>query len=96
MANVRERIKKEIAVQKSIEGEKCQDKLLLDFLEVITTQLQWNVFVNVEFYRYGKYSHQNHRFYYPKEELVKLMQIGVNAKAYERRYDEKTKSEYFH
>ena len=74
--SIRDRITKEIAVQKSIEGEKCQDKLLLDFLNVVKMESQWRAFVNCETYRYGQYSYQCHRFYYPKEELLKLLQIG--------------------
>ena len=74
--SIRDRITKEIAVQKSIEGEKCQDKLLLDFLNVVKMESQWDAFVNCEFYKYGKYSYESHRFYYPKEELLKLLQIG--------------------
>ena len=73
--NIRERIKKEIAIQKSIEGDNCQDKLLLDFLSVIKLDSQWRAFVNCEFYHYGKMSYESHRFYYPSKELLDLVSI---------------------
>lgn len=72
--NIKERIKKEIEIQKNIEGEKCQDEILLKFLNVVTKQSQWNAFINVKFYPYGKLSYECHRFYYPNEELLKLLQ----------------------
>ncbi|QUH21756.1 hypothetical protein [Alkaliphilus sp. B6464] len=71
--NVKERIKKEIEIQKNIEGEKCQDKILLEFLNAVTMQSQWDSFVNVKFHPYGKLSYECHRFYYPTKELLKLM-----------------------
>lgn len=71
--NIKERIKKEIEIQKNIEGEKCQDKILLKFLEVIKIQSQWDSFINVKHHPYGKLSYETHRFYYPKEELINLL-----------------------
>lgn len=71
--NIRERIRKEIAKQKSIEGDKCQDKLLLEFLNSITTENQWSAFVYTRFYRYGKFSYESYRFYYPNKELLRIM-----------------------
>ena len=71
--NVKDRIRKEIAVQKSIEGDKCQDELLLKFLDAIKMQSQWNAFVLVKFRPYDKLSYQSHRFYYPSKELIELM-----------------------
>lgn len=71
--NIKERIKKEIAIQKNIEGENCQEELLLKFLEVVKTQSQWNAFINVKFYRYGKSYYECHRFYYPTQELLNLL-----------------------
>ncbi|MFT8349256.1 hypothetical protein [Clostridium saccharoperbutylacetonicum] len=71
--NIKERIKKELEIQKSIEGEKCQEEILLKFLEAIKTKMQWELFVNCEFHRYGKNSYESHRFYYPKEELINIV-----------------------
>lgn len=68
--NIKEKIKKEIAIQKNIEGEQCQDEILLTFLNAITTQSQWNAFINVKFHSYGKLSYQSYRFYYPTKELL--------------------------
>lgn len=71
--NVKERIKKEIEIQKSIEGKKCQEEILLKFLEAVKTSNQWDAFINCEHYRYGKLSYETHRFYYPKKELTDLI-----------------------
>ncbi|MDF2800833.1 MAG: hypothetical protein K0S61_736 [Anaerocolumna sp.] len=71
--NVKERIKKEIEIQKGIEGDNCQDKILLNFLNIVKTASQWDAFVNCRFHRYGKTSFDSHRFYYPTEELLKLL-----------------------
>lgn len=73
--NIRDKIKREIEKQKSIEGEKCQYEILLKFLSVINTDNQWRDFVNCEFYSYGILSYQSHRFYYPKKELIDLINI---------------------
>ena len=73
--SIEERIKKEIAIQKSIEGELCDDKLLLEVLSVLRTESQWNTLINTKLHSYGKYSYQSHRFYYPTKELLNLMKI---------------------
>ena len=75
--NIRERIKEEIKIQKSIENKQCQDEILLRFLDAIETQSQWDAFINVKFYSYGKLSYQCHRFYYPTKELLKLMKQTI-------------------
>ena len=76
--NVKERIKKEIKFQKSIEGDKCQDEILLKFLDAIKTARQWEVFIKVEFYKDYNEDGESpsffyRRFYYPTEELLKLL-----------------------
>jgi hypothetical protein len=71
--NIKERIKKEIKIQKQFEGDACQDRLLLDFLKVVKLQSQWDAFINVKHHHYGVLSYQTHRFYYPKEELLNLI-----------------------
>jgi hypothetical protein len=71
--NKKAKIKKEIEIQKSLEGEKCQDEILLKFLDAITTQSQWDSFINVNLQPYGKLSYECHRFYYPTKELLQLM-----------------------
>lgn len=73
--NKKERIKKEIKVQKKIEGEKCQESILLKFLEIVKTQSQWDSFINCKHYRYGILSYETHRFYYPTEELINLIKV---------------------
>lgn len=71
--NIRERIKKKIEKQKSIEGDKCQEEILLKFLDVVKTQSQWDAFIDCKHHRYGKLSYETHRFYYPKAELINLI-----------------------
>lgn len=71
--SIKDRIKKELEIQKQIEGEDCQDEILLEFLDAITIESQWLAFVTIEFYPYGKLSYETHRFYYPKPELIKLI-----------------------
>lgn len=73
--NLRNRITKEIEIQKSIEGDKCQDELLLKVLNILKTESQWRELVKCEHYRYGTLSYQTHRFYYPKEELLELLKL---------------------
>ena len=76
--NMKERIKQEIAIQESIEGGQCQADLLLDFLNIVKLESQWNAFVNCEFYQYGKLSYGCHRFYHPKKELMHLIEFIKN------------------
>lgn len=73
--NVKERIRRELKIQKSIEGDKCQDELLLKFLDAVKTSMQWNTFVLVKFHQCedDKLSYQSHRFYYPSKELLNLV-----------------------
>ena len=70
--NKREELKKELAVQNSIESNQYND-LLLGFLDIITTRDQWDAFVKVKHHRYGVLSYETHRFYYPKDELLSLL-----------------------
>jgi hypothetical protein len=71
--NIRKKIRKEIKRQKQMEGEKCQDKILLKILSIVSTQQQWDTFVDVKLISYGSFSYQYYRFYYPKKELLELM-----------------------
>lgn len=73
--NIKEQIKKELAIQETIDEEKCQSKILLSFLNIVKTEVQWNAFVNCRFYQYGKLSYECHRFYYPKKELLNLINL---------------------
>ena len=73
--SIKERIKKEIEIQKSIEGEQCQDEILLKFLNAVKTQAQWNALVNTKFHLYGKMSYESHRFYYPTKELLEFIKL---------------------
>jgi hypothetical protein len=73
--NRRNRIEQEIAKQKSIEPEKCQDKILLALLRVLKTQEQWLALVDVEHRPYGKLSYETNRFYHPKTELMAFIKI---------------------
>lgn len=68
--DLKKRIRKEIEMQKTIEGDSCQDEVLLKFLDAIKTQSQWNALIICKFYQYGKFSYENHRFYYPTKELL--------------------------
>lgn len=78
--SIKDRIKKEIAVQKSIEGAKCQAELLLAFLDAVKLDSQWRAFVDCQFYSYGKMSYECHRFYYPKKELLNLIEFIKNLR----------------
>jgi len=75
MANIKERIRKELKIQKEIEGSNCKDDILLKFLEAAKTDRQWESFVKVQLHRYGKLSYESHRFYYPSEELIKFVEL---------------------
>lgn len=68
----RQRIEQEIEFQKSIEGEKCNEKVLLWLLNAITEIYQWDVFVQEESYPKDLESLETHRFYYPTEALLNL------------------------
>jgi hypothetical protein len=69
--NIKDRIKKEIEIQKKIEPD-MPDGILLDFLNKIKYQSQWNAFVNIKWYGYGTLSYEAYRFYYPTPELLNL------------------------
>ena len=71
--NIKERIKNEIEIQKHIEGAGCQDTLLLGFLDIVKTQSQWDAFIDVKHHKYGVFSYQTHRFYYPKNSLLDMI-----------------------
>lgn len=68
MANIKDRIRKELEIQKKIDST-CDIGILLTFLDCIKTSNQWNSFVNVKWY---KTENDYIRFYYPTEELKKL------------------------
>ena len=72
--SIRERIIKEIEIQKEIDGELCQHEILLKYLNAVTTKEQWLALINVKHYPYGKLSYETHRFYYPKKELLKFLE----------------------
>lgn len=76
MANTREKIEKELMVQKEIEGfEDNNEEILRTFLKICKSNMQWNVFTEVRFHRHGKYSYECDRFYYPSDELVNFYNI---------------------
>lgn len=80
--NIRDRIIKEIGVQKQIQGEDFNlyhEKIIIWFLNSIKNDLQFNLFVNTEFYSYGTMSYESHRFYNPREELLKLYESAVQS-----------------
>jgi hypothetical protein len=77
--NIKERIKKEIEIQKKIEGDACQEKLLLGVLQVLKLQSQWDALIDVKHHKYGKFSYETHRFYYPRKELLDLISLIVGG-----------------
>lgn len=74
--NLKLRIQKELAKQKEIEGISMENEsILLFLLDCLKTQQQWNSLVNCKFHKYGIYSYESYRFYYPSEELIKIVEI---------------------
>lgn len=72
--NTRERIKKELNIQKEIEGiSKNDEDLILMFLDCCKSEQQFFSFINTKHYKYGVYSYQTHRFYYLKPELLNFV-----------------------
>ena len=79
--NLRERIKKELEIQKSIEPlNKFDEKLILTFLGCCQSEQQFFNFVNVVWYRKpNDYSYNGScRFYYPKQELINFVKKVVD------------------
>ena len=72
--NIKDRIKKELEIQKSIEGINQNDEnLILMFLDCCKSEQQFFSFINIKHYKYGVYSYQTHRFYYPKQDLLNFV-----------------------
>jgi glycine cleavage system regulatory protein len=76
MANVKERILKELLIQEEIEGNSDNIDLIRKVLPVLKTQMDLNVLFKTKFHRYGKFSYEVHRFYYPSELLINLLNIN--------------------
>jgi hypothetical protein len=75
MANVKNRILKELLIQESIEGKSNDIEIIRTVLPVLKTQMDLNILFNVKFHRYGKLSYEVHRFYYPSELLNNLLNL---------------------
>lgn len=72
--NLRERIKNELEIQKSIEPlSEYDESLIIMFLDCCKSEQQFFSFVNTKHYKYGVYSYQTHRFYYPKQDLLNFV-----------------------
>jgi hypothetical protein len=71
--NTKDKIKKRLDIQEKIEGDSENLKIVRIFLDIAKTTNQWNAFINVKHHSYGKLSYEAHRFYYPTEELIKLI-----------------------
>jgi hypothetical protein len=76
MANVKERILKELLIQEEIEGSSSNIEIIRIVLPHLKTQMDLNVLFKVKFHRYGKFSYEVHRFYYPTELLINLLNIN--------------------
>ena len=78
--SIKNRIITELIIQKQIQGENFNlyhEKIIIWLLNSIKSDLQFNLFVNVEFYKYGTQSYESHRFYNPRKELLKLYESAV-------------------
>jgi hypothetical protein len=75
MANIKERIIKELLIQESIEGKSNDIEIIRKVLPILKTQMDLNILFNVKFHRYGKLSYEVHRFYYPSELLNNLLNL---------------------
>lgn len=95
MANVREKILKELDVQEKIEGRIDDNiEILRRVVLVIKSQHTWNNLVKVKFHRYGKLSYEVHRFYYPTDELMQLIKVGFEfPSVFQSRMEEKENEE---
>jgi hypothetical protein len=75
MANIKERIIKELLIQESIEGKSNDIEIIRKVLPILKTQMDLNILFNIKFHRYGKLSYELHRFYYPSELLNNLLNL---------------------
>ena len=71
----REKIKKALDIQKSIEGTTRDTELLLAVLPCIQWASEWKALMTVRHHRYGKASYQVHFFYYPSPLLLRLQNL---------------------
>jgi len=78
MANLKERIRKELIIQEGIEGKSEDIELVRKCLEIIHTSNTWNTLINVKWHRYGTKSYEMHRLYYPSQLLKNIMKLGVS------------------
>ncbi len=75
MANIKERIIKELLIQESIEGKSNDIEIIRKVLPILKTQMELNILFKIKFHRYGKLSYEVHRFYYPSELLNNLLNL---------------------
>lgn len=68
-----------LEIQEGKEGLTENIKILRQFLSCIKSASQWTAFTTVKFNRYGIYSYQCNKFYYCKPELLKLLNIKIEA-----------------
>lgn len=76
MANIKKRILKELLIQEEIEGNSYNIDLIRKVLPVLKTQMDLNVLFKIKYHRYGKLSYEAHRFYYPSELLINLLNVN--------------------
>jgi hypothetical protein len=75
MANIKERILKELEIQEGIEGKSESIDIIKKVLPLLTTQMELNTLFKVKFHRYGTGMYAKHRFYYPTELLLNLIKL---------------------
>jgi hypothetical protein len=75
MANIKERIIKEVLIQESIEGKSNDIEIIRKVLPILKTQMDLNILFKIKLHRYGKLSYESHRFYYPSELLNNLLNL---------------------
>ena len=66
------KLRADLKRQQEIEGYTPETGLLLKILPHVKTSMQWQQLTTCTQYRYGDYSYQTHRFWYPNDLLLYL------------------------
>ena len=74
----RAKILARLAMQEDIEGNTEGMQLLKRVVDCCERESEWRALARVEYYKYGKLSHEAHVFYYPSALLLKLTDKFTN------------------
>lgn len=85
MKDLKEKYRKELQVQKDIDGSTPDLGLLFRILDLVQMQSEWAALTTVVHRRYGRLSYEVHHFHYPSPLLRKLEYLFT--KDYGRRED---------